>query len=144
MALDPDPEPELQKAVLARLLATAALTAIVSTRIWDRPPANVAANYPYVTLGESQVLPDNGDCYAGSEVNFVINGWSQRTTREEIKRIGAAIRRALDDEPADPLMLTNHSVVSCQFVRSDVFLDEDGRTQRIAVRFRALTEPTTD
>lgn len=138
-----DPEPELQKAIVAKLLAFAPLAALVGTRVWDRPPSNSEPAFPYVTLGESQVLADNADCYRAAEVNFVIQGWSRRTTREEVKRVGAQIAAALDGEE-DGLFLATHSVVSCDFLRSDVFLDEDGKTQRIAVRFRALTEPTTE
>jgi len=137
-----DPEPQLQKAILAKMLAFPSLAALVSTRVWDRAPASTEPPFPYVTLGESQVLADKADCYGPSEVNFVVHGWSRRTTREEIKTVGAAIRAALDDQE-DFLFLADHSVVSCDFVRSDVFLDEDGKTQRVAVRFRALTEPVT-
>lgn len=139
-----DPEPELQKAVIARLNNFAALQALVGARIWDRPPANREPSFPYVTYGETQVLPEsNGECYFGSEVNFVLHGWSRQETRAEVKRVGAALREALHGAE-DVMVLADHSVVACEFVRSDVFLDEDGRTQRIAVRFRAFTEPTTE
>jgi hypothetical protein len=138
-----DPEPELQKAVIAKLLAFTPLTAIVGTRIWDKPPSSADPTFPYVTLGESQVLPQNGDCYRAAEANFVIHGWTRQTTREQAKRIGAQISAALDGEE-DGLFLATHSVVACDFIRSDVFLDEDGKTQRVAVRFRALTEPVTE
>lgn len=141
---DRDPEPEFQRAILARMLAVGSpIVALAADRIWDRAPANRVPAYPYVTLGESQVLADPGDCYHGSEINFVVQGWTEDTSRAAAKALAAAIRRQLSDAE-DFLIMPNHSTVSCEFIRSDVFLEQDGKTQRAAVRFRAFTEPTTE
>ncbi|TWA16004.1 uncharacterized protein DUF3168 [Sinorhizobium medicae] len=66
------PEWELQVAIVARLKADAALTALISRRVYDQPPDPVT--YPYVTIGEAQFLRDDATCISGGEIYVTMHG----------------------------------------------------------------------
>jgi len=129
---------ELQVAIVGALKADAALAAIVGTRIYDAVPPS--ATFPYVSLGQPQILPDKADCIDGSIVTYTIHGWSSDLGRSvEIKRIGAAIGAALDE---NELTLTGHRVVIAQHEQTNYIDDPDGITKHATVTLRFSTEPT--
>ncbi len=131
-----DPSLALQKALVAALKADAPLTAIVAGRIWDQPPA--APAYPYVTLGEDQVLPDRGDCYEGSDVTLTLHAWSNATGFPEVKRIVAAIRAVLGP---DLILEAGTHLVDLTFDEARYLRDPDGTTSHAVLTFTARTEP---
>lgn len=129
---------ELQVAIVGALKADAALTAIVGTRVYDAVPPN--ATYPYVSLGQPQVLPDKADCVDGSIVVYTIHGWSSDLGRSvQIKHIGARIGGVLDQ---NEITLTGHRVVIAQHEQTNYLDDPDGITKHVAVTLRFSTEPT--
>jgi hypothetical protein len=131
-----DPSLPLQKAIIAALRDDETLTEIVANRIYDKVPA--AAPYPYVSLGAFQVIADSADCYRGSEIAIVIDGWSRDDGSVEAKQIGGAIREALDDAE---LTLDDHRLVSIVFDDMRDLRDPDGQTTHVVVTLTALTEP---
>lgn len=137
------PNPQLQKAIVAVLKADSAVAAIVGPRVYDIPPA--APVFPYIAFGENQVLSDKADCYAGAEVNVVIQAWSTTPTREQVQSLASAMQAAIDDQE-DALnasgKLTTQRVVAADFIRSETVLSDTGPEKQAAVRFRFLTEPT--
>ena len=134
----PDPSLELQKAIVARLRADADLTAIVAGRIYDAPPIN--PTFPYVTLGEADVVVQRADCYDGSEVSMSVHGWSRATGFPEVKRIAAAIRASLHEAPLE--LADGERLVDIEVTDNRALRDPDGLTSHAVVTAHAYTEPT--
>ena len=55
------PDLELQGAVVARLKAEPAVTAIAAGRVYDQPPLLPERVFPYVSFGPSDTLEDDAD-----------------------------------------------------------------------------------
>lgn len=131
-----DPSYALQKALVARLKATSGVTDLVGTRIFDAVPKSAA--FPYLTLGEVQVVPDEADCYAGAEVYFSVHAWAREPGAADVKRIAPAVQAAV---LADDLALDGHTVVSVAFDGAQYMRDPDGLTSHAVISFIAETEP---
>lgn len=127
-----NPDLELQKAMLNAIVAAVPM---LGGRVFDTVPAS--ALYPYVTIGEGQVLPDRADCIDGSEIFADVHVWSRKPGFVEAKQIAGAIRTALDD--AD-LPLDGHALIQLLFRDERALRDPDGLTSHIAMTFHALTE----
>lgn len=129
---------ELQKAIYAKLAASAALLAL-SVKIYDTvPPDRV---FPYITIGESQEIPDDADCIDGSEIYETLHIWARSDAHPGFplpKQIGAAVRAALDK--AD-LTMPHFALISIRRDGERYFRDPDGITSHGVLTFRALTEP---
>jgi hypothetical protein len=95
-----DPSLELQAALVAALKNN--IGAAVADRVYDQVPAPVppatTPTFPYVTLGDCQVLPDKAGCIDGVEVYPQIDVWSRAVGYPEVKTIVKAVLAALDDQ----------------------------------------------
>jgi hypothetical protein len=127
---------ELQRAIVGRLKADATLTAIIAGRVYDQPPKG--PQFPYVTLGDDQTVPDRGQGYDGSDVSLTIHTWSRAQGFPETKRMLEAIRASLTDAP---LALTGHRLIDLAMAESRALRDPDGITSHGVITFTALTEP---
>jgi hypothetical protein len=129
---------QLQGALVAVLRGSVAVTAIVESRIFDSVPRDASgkatAQFPYVTLGEDQVIPDLADCFDGAEHFLTLHAWSRERGYPECKRLGAAISDTLG---GIELTIADHRVVSLEFDGAQYLRDPDG-----VISFRALTEPS--
>lgn len=126
----------LQKESIAALQAAAAMIALVAKRVYDLPPAGAA--FPYVSLGDGQILPDRADCYDG-EVHFLkFDVWSREPGFVEAKWIGAAIKSTLHGAA---LALDGHRLVELAFESADYLRDPDGLTSHGVIVLKAQTEP---
>lgn len=134
----PDPSLELQKAIVARLRADAAVTALVAGRVYDAPP--ISPVFPYITLGEADVLVQRADCYDGSECSMSVHGWSRATGFPEVKRIAAAVRASLHEAPLE--LADGERLVDVEVTDNRALRDPDGLTSHAVVTVRAFTEPT--
>src|SRR5262245_48390101 len=94
-----NPELEIQGAIVARLKADAAVTALVATRIYDSVPAN--AQFPYVTIGPADSVADDADCITGFLTAQQVDCWSRAPGFPECKKIVDAVRFALHDREAE-------------------------------------------
>ena len=133
-----DPSLELQKAIVAVLKADAAVNAIVGGRIYDGVPSN--ATKPYVSFGPFQLLPEHGDCLDGGEAILQLDGWATGPSTVQVKQLGTAIARALDEAPLvldAPQRCVEISIEQTQYLR-----DPDGITAHAVVTVHAWTEPT--
>jgi hypothetical protein len=135
-----DPLLEIQGAIIARLKATAAVTALVASRVYDEPPqdqnGNVArATYPYVSMGPSNFQAEQIDCVEGGEFMIQIDAWSMEPGQPEVRRIADAIRVAFRD--FEPTLSTN-ALVTMEHWRTDYIRDE-GRKQA-SIRFTGFVE----
>ncbi len=128
-----DPSLPLQAAVIAALKAGAGVG--VGTRVYDAVPPT--PTFPYVSLGDMQVLPDKADCIDGTEVFVQIDAWSRAVGYPEVKGIGAAIVNALDDKP---LTVTSYTNVVFEIQNIQYLRDPDGLTRHAALTFRALIQ----
>lgn len=133
------PDLELQAAIVTKLKANAALQALTGNadRVHQVVPKDPP--FPYVTIGESQSVPDFAACIDGAELFVTLHVYSRASGYEEAKRIMAALDDALDD--IDLTLVDNR----CLEIRNDgsrVFKDSDNVTSHGVITFRALVEPT--
>lgn len=128
-------ELELQGAVVARLKADAALSALVGSRIYDAPPSPVV--FPYVTQGEAQTIRADITCLSGSEIYLTIHAWSQAEGYPEVKRIADAVVEALH---MAPLLLATNRLISLMHQNTRTFRDQDDVTNHSVIEFVARTE----
>lgn len=135
-----DPSLPMQAAIVARLKAVVAVTAIVgsgaSARIYDDVP--MAAAKPYISIGQPQILPDKASCLDGAEVSWAIHGWTAGPKSQGVRELAAAILSALDEHD---LVVTGHRVILFEHEQTQTLEDPDGLTKHVVCVFRALTEP---
>jgi hypothetical protein len=127
-----DPLLGLQGAVVSRLKADVATTALVAQRVFDAVPAG--AVFPYITLGGGQQNGDDIDCADISETFFQIHGWSRSVGWPEAKNIARAIRDALKA----PLAITGFDIQIQEYQQTQLLDDPDGLTRHAMVEFRFI------
>lgn len=130
-----DPALTLQKAIRDKLLATADVTALVGTRVYDRVP--IDATYPYISIGPTQTIADDAECIEGFEVFQQIDVWSQKPGFPEEKEIAGAARRAIH---RIDLSLEGFALVEIEHRVTRHMRDPDGLTSHAAIEFRAMVE----
>ncbi len=118
-----------------KLKADGGVITLVSNRVYDNVPPT--PTFPYISLGDSQVLPDKADCIDGTEIFFNIDGWSRNITTPEVKRISKAIVAALDDQA---LTVSGYTAVIFELSTVNYLRDPDGITRHVAITFRALIQ----
>lgn len=134
--MSPDSTNALWNAIRLRLLAVPELTAIVGNRVFDRPTQGVT--FPYVQLGESQVLPFEAQCVVGVEVFLTIHAWARDGwAGDQVRDMCAAVYGALHAQsfslgPVHRLQLIEHQ-------STRVLRDPDGITRHGIIDFRADT-----
>jgi hypothetical protein len=133
-----DPSLAMQKAVVARLKATAGVTALVGQRIYDRVPQD--ATFPYVEIGDFQSVDDSAPpCVDGCEVFIEIQVWSRAVGQVEAKQIASAVRAALNNHT--PTLDDPHAAVGPIEHRDTRSVGAgDGLTTRMIVNFRAFAD----
>jgi hypothetical protein len=132
-----DPSIELQNAIVGALKAVGALPAVIGTRVYDDVPT--AATFPYISLGDCQVLPDKAECIDGVEVYPQIDVWSQKPGYGETKTITKAVLLALDDRA---LAVTGFDLVVFEIQSVNYLRDPDGKTRHAALTFHGILTPT--
>ncbi|MBZ5760278.1 DUF3168 domain-containing protein [Rhizobium sp. VS19-DR104.2] len=132
---------ELQVAIVGLLKANADLGVLVDGRIYDRVPADtsgkITAEFPYVSLGPDQEIPDDAECLRASEFILQIDAWSRGVGFPEVKRIARAIEDALNEVE---LELTDNAAIYFHYDGRRVFRDPDGLTSHAALTFVAGIE----
>ena len=136
---------ELILAVINRLRATAAVTAFVSTRIYDRVPEDQSGTpnvaFPYVSLGPSSSIPDDYDCLDGEELTLQLDVWTSGSGEAygsvQCRKICSAIKRALHDVD---LTLTTNALVAIQWELTRILDDPNPAITHGAIQFTATVE----
>ena len=126
---------ELQGAIVQRLKADSAVTALVNSRVYDQPPAN--AIFPYITYGPSTFVRDDAECINGFQSFVQIDVWSRAVGNPEALDISDAVERALHDAP---LALPTNALVFFNHTQSDPARDPDGLTTHVVIRFEGFIE----
>ncbi|MCK8779085.1 DUF3168 domain-containing protein [Rhizobium sp. NTR19] len=129
------PSLELQGAIVSRLKASAALTALNKGRVYDAVPDN--AVFPYVTVGEGDETSDDVDCVDGFEISLDIDVWSRATGFPEAKAISDEIRKALK---TPDLTIPTNALVSFRHRQTRFLRDPDGLTSHAVMTFEAIAE----
>jgi hypothetical protein len=130
-----DPSLELQQALVSMLKGVS--PSIASGRIYDEPPNS--PTFPYVTLGDCQVLPDKAGCIDGTEVYPVIDVWSRAVGYPEAKGIVKQILAVLDDQA---ISIAGFSAVIFEFTSVAYLRDPDGLTRHASITFHGLIQPS--
>lgn len=133
-----DPSVQLQSAIVVALKSAGALPVVVAGRVYDEPPPTVS--FPYLTLGDCQVLPDKSSCYDGTECFPIIDVWSRKEGYGEAKSIAAAVLAKLDDQPVN-LVMDGFRAVVFELADYRPLRDPDGLTRRVNITFRTLIQP---
>lgn len=130
-----DPSLELQATLLDMLKGN--LGDAVGDRVYDEPPVN--AVYPYVTLGDCQVLPDKADCIDGVIAYPIVHVWSSDPGFAEAKTITKAVLALLDDQE---IVVTGFNVVVFEFESVHYLRDPGGLVRHAAITFHSLIQPS--
>lgn len=132
-----DPSLELQAAIVGKLKNDAGIQAVVGNpaRVYDEVPMN--PTFPYISIGDNQVLPDDADCIDGTEVFWQIDGWARDPTFPMTKKISKAIVAALHNQE---ITVSGYAVIVCELNRTDYLHDPDGITRHCAVNIRFLIQ----
>jgi hypothetical protein len=130
-----DPALPMLAAAVAALKAEPSLAAIISDRVFDRPPQRVI--FPYIQIGNIQVIADDAECIDGFEVYIDVHGWSRTYGTPETRRICSAVHTALHEAA---MSITPFSLVEIRHESTRVLDDPDGETSHGIVTFRALVD----
>lgn len=140
------PAAPLQRAIFQTLRDDAAVIAALNgeARIYDRVPpqasptgAKSGATFPYVTIGDDQIVDDSTDCGEAYELFATVHVWSRDVGKAAPKILAAAIRAALDAEIA----IEGFVVVVHEFQDARFFREPDGLTEHGVLSFRYLVDP---
>lgn len=129
-----EPTIPLQVAVQAALRESAALTAIVGVKVYDRVPEGTVA--PYVTYSGWQEIEDGSDCADSAEVFFDVQCFSDIPSRAQVAAMSGAVRAALHRLAPQATGLGNVEILH----NTTQYFREDGLTQRAVVNFKALVD----
>jgi len=129
----------LQKALVARLTADAAVHALVGGRIFDLAPEGAETAHLLIGRGESRPVAADG---CGMEHQVTLTAVSRFRGSEEAKAVLAAVRAALEGAHQEGIGLEADGVrtVSLSVRFADVFPASDGRRVFAVMRIRAVTE----
>ena len=122
-----DPSLALQFAIVKALKADDGFIALDVT-IYDFVPAE--ASFPYVVVGEMQVVGDDIECAEISKVMSRIHVWSRSGSWEEAKKIAGAVRSALR---AAAWNLDGFVVEEVTFEQAFDLFDPDGKSRHIPI-----------
>jgi hypothetical protein len=130
-------ELEVQGAIVSRLKADSAVTALVNGRIYDSVPSNAA--FPYISIGPADSVADDADCITGLLVAQQIDCWSRGVGYPEVKKIADAVRAALHDREAE-MPLASNGMTFFEHRNSRFTRDPDGLTSHAILGFEAAIQ----
>lgn len=124
---------QVQQAIYAALTGAS----IAAGRVYDQVPANPV--FPYVTIGDEQVLDESTGCGAAWEVFVDIHCWSRPVagSKLEVKALAATVVTAI----LGIASVAGHLLVGIEHQTTRVFRDPDGKTEHAAITIRALIDP---
>lgn len=129
-----DPSLALQGGIVALLKSGGGVG--TADRVYDEvPPTPV---FPYISIGDDQVVGDDNDCSEISEVFCRIHVWSRAVGYPETKQIASAVRARLR---ATPPTVSGFTVDVVEFQQIQFLRDEDGKTRHAVVEYRFLISP---
>jgi hypothetical protein len=126
----------LQKAIYAALAGNS--PAIAGGRVYDRVPAG--ATFPYITIGNDQVLDDGDSCGDGWEVFADVHLWSRPASgsKAEVKDLAAQVEGAINTMS---LAVAGFNVLISSFESLRFERDPDGVTEHGILTMRYILQP---
>lgn len=95
--------------------------------------------YPYIIIGEDQIVGDDTECASSSEIYVDIHVWAREATpaesRLKAKAIAGGVRKTLTSE----LPLTGHVMDDWNYEGTRHLSDKDALTAHSLLTFRYLT-----
>lgn len=138
-----DPSLAIQIALIARIDA---LASELASRVYDDVPpeksrvAKTGAAFPYVAIGDGQVVPIDEDCFDRSNTFFTIKVSSRAVGWPEVKTIAGDIRLGLHEED---LQIVGHVLDRMRVESINYLRDPDGMTRRAIIELSVETQPAT-
>lgn len=129
-----EPGLALQAALNGRLRAE---VASLASRVFDAPPQTVA--FPWLSLGETQVIDDGAACIEAWELYVTLHVWSRADGQREARRIAGEVADALRDWTPD-LAAQGLRCVELQHRETRVLRDPDGVTTHAVITLRAMVD----
>lgn len=131
-----DPSLALQGWLNTTLRASAALRTELggTSRIYDQPPQR--PTFPYVTIGQDQVVEDGADCIQSDDAFLTLHVWSRGKGYVEAKKIVGAIRDAVPETAS----LTGFMLSECHYRDARYMRDPDGETSHAVVTFELIID----
>ncbi|MGH6979038.1 MAG: DUF3168 domain-containing protein [Brevundimonas sp.] len=139
-----DPALAVQNAVESALRGSEAVKAamgLATARLYPLAPPDDAL-FPYLVIGEDQIIADETECSAGSEVYVATHVWTRieddvSGSRAQAKQIAGAVRTAIGRD----LNVIGFDLVECRFEDTRHMTDPDKRTAHAVVTHRLMVEP---
>lgn len=136
-----DPALDILQRVVAALKADTAVSALVGSKVFDRPPhkdGEPDVPSPYISLGPHDTTTDDlADCVDNVIVAFQVDAWSwgsgEAYSRAEASKLAAAIRAALH---LKDMTLSSGKVTRPIHRQTRMLRDPDG-TNHAAMAFEA-------
>jgi len=129
------PSVSLGGKIFATLKADAGVTALVSTRVYDRVPAS--PTFPYITVDLTDLVEDDDGCGNHWVCTTTIHSWSRSGNSLEARKMNAAVRAALDTITT----VTDYAINYTQFRQERNIGAPDGLTEHGVVVYEfALAE----
>lgn len=104
--------------------------------------APTGAPFPHLVIGEDQIIGDDAECVAGSEIGSTVHVYVREATLDasslKAKALAGAVRAALDAE----LSLVGHRMVDWSFETTRHMADADLLTAHSVVSLNYYTEPS--
>lgn len=121
---------------MARLKGFGPLAAVIGVRVYDNVPAR--ATYPYVSLGESDIVPADSYLIPARDETCQIDVWSKQHGKKiEAALIVDLVRAAFKDWTTD---IGDNALVSVTLGLSRVLRDPDGKTAHGVVQITGRIE----
>lgn len=138
-----DPSLALQNAVESALRGSVALADAMEGRVrLYTLSAPTDAPFPYLVIGEDQIVDDETECSASSEAFTTVHVWSRvkddvSASRAQAKTIAGIVRAVLNTA----LPLAGFVVTDWRFETARHLTDPDQRTAHSVVEHRYLIDP---
>lgn len=146
-----DPSEALQRAVYAALAdavwpenVLGAGSDVDPVRIYDRPvplqtdgrqvTGNTVPDFPYVQIGEAQLVGAFATCIHAVEVLFDVHVWSSKSSLLECKSIGDVVMKTLHEAA---LAIAGYTLVDLAFEDGRYLRDPNGIHRHGVLTFRA-------
>lgn len=117
---------EARQLIEETLRATAAVSAIVGSRVYETAPPERARTYPDITFGPSDYVPENLECIEARDETFQLDCWTREHGRlGTCRALTDAVKTALHNAE---LSLATNALILMQVEQVRVLRDPDGIT----------------
>jgi hypothetical protein len=144
-----DPINELKAKVFATLKASAPLSALVGSRVYDVVPVDpntflYTGQYPYVALSNTDATEDSADCINALDISMQIDFYTYGTgpaySTAQASAGADLVRRALKPLSLDEEALPTNALSAFEHRITRLIRAQDGLTTQAAITYDAIVE----